>query len=240
MGMSSSWWRGAKAELDCARRRDRAHAAAAADGAGGRPRAPRCRLPHRRGAVVARARAGNRGQQCRIRTGRAGRRARSRRATRHDRSQRARAHRAVARLRRKPRPPPRRHSQRRLGRRVPARPRHGGLLRQQGLCAVVQRGAARANSSRRGVRVTALCPGPVPTEFQARAGLRRGGTATGCSALSGASAWRRSATVVSCAASASSSPGSATRSRSCFVRLTPNALLLPIMDRPHAAARGSS
>ena len=26
--------------------------------------------------------------------------------------------------------------------------------------------------SRRGIRVTALCPGPVPTEFQARAGLR--------------------------------------------------------------------
>ena len=27
----------------------------------------------------------------------------------------------------------------------------------------------------RGIRVTALCPGPVPTEFQARAGLREGG-----------------------------------------------------------------
>ena len=26
--------------------------------------------------------------------------------------------------------------------------------------------------ARRGVKVTALCPGPVPTEFQARAGLR--------------------------------------------------------------------
>ena len=27
--------------------------------------------------------------------------------------------------------------------------------------------------SSRGIRVTTLCPGPVPTEFQARAGMRR-------------------------------------------------------------------
>jgi len=27
--------------------------------------------------------------------------------------------------------------------------------------------------SHRGIRVTALCPGPVPTEFQARAGMKR-------------------------------------------------------------------
>ena len=46
----------------------------------------------------------------------------------------------------------------------------GGLLRQQGLCALVQRGAApRAQAA--GVRVTTLCPGPVQTEFQARAGV---------------------------------------------------------------------
>ena len=36
----------------------------------------------------------------------------------------------------------RRHPQRRLGRGLHARPRHGGLLRQQGLCAFVQRGAS--------------------------------------------------------------------------------------------------
>ena len=38
--------------------------------------------------------------------------------------------------------------------------------------------ALHAELRKKGVRVTALCPGPVPTEFQARAGLdnsRRGG-----------------------------------------------------------------
>ena len=34
--------------------------------------------------------------------------------------------------------------------------------------------ALHGELSSRGVRVTALCPGPVPTEFQARAGLRPG------------------------------------------------------------------
>ena len=35
--------------------------------------------------------------------------------------------------------------------------------------------ALHSELSRRGVRVTALCPGPVATEFQTRAGLRPGG-----------------------------------------------------------------
>ncbi len=57
------------------------------------------------------------------------------------------AHRAVARLRRHAEPPARRHPQRRLGGGLHARPRHGGLLREQGLCAVVQRGtSSRAGS----------------------------------------------------------------------------------------------
>ena len=92
----------------------------------------------------------------------------------HDRSQYAGADRAVARLCRQPGAPSRRHSQCRLGRCLHARPRHGGVLRQQGLCAVVQRSAAPGAKTGRGVRVTALCPGPVPTGFQVRAGLRAG------------------------------------------------------------------
>ena len=53
-------------------------------------------------------------------------------------------------------------------------PGHGGVLRLQGLCAVVQRSAARTSSRPHGVRVTAVCPGPVPSEFQARAGFAPG------------------------------------------------------------------
>ena len=52
-------------------------------------------------------------------------------------------------------------------------PGHGGLLCLQGLCAVVHRGAAQELAPR-GVRVTVLCPGPVPSEFQARAGFKPG------------------------------------------------------------------
>jgi len=63
------------------------------------------------------------------------------------------------------------HSQCGLGRGLPARARHGHLLRQQSLCAVLQR-ALHRELKPRGVRVTVLCPGPVPTEFQARAGVR--------------------------------------------------------------------
>src|SRR6516165_6079878 len=54
-----------------------------------------------------------------------------------DRSEYTRAHRAVARLRRQPRTSPRRNSQCRVCGRFPARAGHGGLLREQGLCAVI-------------------------------------------------------------------------------------------------------
>src|SRR5262249_23145178 len=54
---------------------------------------------------------------------------------------RTRAHRSFARLCRQPQTPQGRHSQPGVDRGVHAGPRHGGLLRQQGLCALVQRGA---------------------------------------------------------------------------------------------------
>ena len=60
----------------------------------------------------------------------------------HDRSQCARAHRTVAGFCRQSGAPSRRHSQCRFDCRVSAAARHGRLLCQQGLCAVVQRGAA--------------------------------------------------------------------------------------------------
>ena len=59
-------------------------------------------------------------------------------------------------------------------RRLSAGTGHGGLLCLQGLCAVVQRSAAPGTWRPAGVRVTALCPGPVPSEFQARAGFEPG------------------------------------------------------------------
>ena len=62
--------------------------------------------------------------------------------------QHPRADRSVAALFRSADPPPRRHSQCRFDRRLSAGTGHGGLLRVQGLCAVLQRGVARANSRR--------------------------------------------------------------------------------------------
>ncbi len=143
-----------------ARRADRLAALAEEIAATGRPRptvlscrsrAARRRHRHyRRAEIGARSRAGERGQQCRLRACRSGLGARSRRAAGDDRSQCARAHRAVARFRRQSGSPSRRHSQCRLARRLPARARHGGLLRQQGLCALVQRSpASGAGGARR-------------------------------------------------------------------------------------------
>ncbi len=152
----------------------------------------------------------------------------------HDRSQCARAHRTVAGFCRQPRAPSRRHSQCGVGRRLHARPRHGGLLRQQGLCAVVQRGACITNLAGRGIRVTALCPGPVPTEFQARSGMQ----------LPSAAKHDRAAAASRVAqigydglmrGRASSSPASATRSRLSLMRFVPNALLMRGRRSAHAA-----
>ena len=68
----------------------------------------------------------------------------------------------------------RRPPQCRLDGRLSAWPGHGGLLRHQGLRAVVHARRCTASSSRAAYASTVLCPGPVPTEFAERAGLRSG------------------------------------------------------------------
>ena len=54
---------------------------------------------------------------------------------------------------------------------VHARSRDGGLPCHQGLRALVQRGAAHRAGAAWESASPPLCPGPVPTEFQARAGM---------------------------------------------------------------------
>ena len=135
---------------------------------------------------------------------------RPRRAARDDRSQRARAHRSVAALDRRHREAQGRHPECRLGRGLPARPRHGGLLRLQGLRAVVHRGAvARARAARRARHRALSRPGAdrIP---DARRHRRRSRPR----ACSGAppSRSRRRATTASWRASAWSFRASATRS----------------------------
>jgi short-subunit dehydrogenase len=83
----------------------------------------------------------------------------------------------------------------------------------------------------RGVRVTALCPGPVPTGFQTRAGLRAGGTGEGGPlalparrvAELGYAGFMRGRRVVIA--------GAGNRVAVFFARLVPHALLLPIVER---------
>lgn len=84
----------------------------------------------------------------------------------------------------------------------------------------------------RGIRVTALCPGPVPTEFRARAGLRpdAGGTANRVLTISakrvaqiGYDGFMRGKRVVVA--------GLANKIAVFFMRLTPHALLLWVVGR---------
>ena len=80
----------------------------------------------------------------------------------------------------------------------------------------------------RGVRVTALCPGPVPTEFQARAGIHGRGV-EGMLTLSaervaqiGYAGFMRGKRVVVA--------GTGNRVLASLLRLIPNRILLPVSD----------
>jgi short-subunit dehydrogenase len=91
----------------------------------------------------------------------------------------------------------------------------------------------------RGIRVTALCPGPVPTEFQARAGLRGGDRMQDVLSLSavrvaqiGYDGFMRGRRVVVA--------GLGNRIAVFVLRLLPHGLLLPLMERgTHGAAAQS-
>ena len=78
----------------------------------------------------------------------------------------------------------------------------------------------------RGMRVTALCPGPVPTEFQARAGLRADRSPTSDADAVGASAWRRSAIDGFMRGKRVVVAGLANKLAVALLRLTPHALVL--------------
>jgi uncharacterized protein len=97
--------------------------------------------------------------------------------------------------------------------------------------------ALHAELKPRGVRVTALCPGPVETGFQARAGLRAGGIAgRGILALParrvaeiGYEAFMRGKRVVI--------PGVGNSLAVFFTRLSPHGVVLPIVAHHMRAAR---
>ena len=70
--------------------------------------------------------------------------------------------------------PARLHPQRRFDRRLPGGALQRGLLRDQGLCPVAQRGPARGERRARASMSRALCPGPTATEFFEVAGSPNG------------------------------------------------------------------
>jgi hypothetical protein len=90
--------------------------------------------------------------------------------------------------------------------------------------------------SNRGVRVTALCPGPVPTEFQARSGMQFNAAAQALElpaervAQIGYDAFMRGKRVVVA--------GISNRLAVSFMRLVPNALLLRLVDQRTRDAPG--
>jgi short-subunit dehydrogenase len=89
----------------------------------------------------------------------------------------------------------------------------------------------------RGVRVTVLCPGPVPTEFAARAGLKEGlapGILTQSAEAVAAAGYRGlmrgSRTVV---------PGLANRMVTILIRIVPRRLLLRAVDSRQSRRRSA-
>jgi short-subunit dehydrogenase len=90
--------------------------------------------------------------------------------------------------------------------------------------------------SNRGVRVTVLCPGPVPTEFQARSGMQLNAAARALElsaervAQIGYDAFMRGKRVVVA--------GINNRIAVSLMRLVPNGLLLRLVDQRPRAARG--
>ena len=90
----------------------------------------------------------------------------------------------------------------------------------------------------RGIRVTALCPGPVPTEFQARSGMRLN-AAMNMFLVSpqrvaeiGYRAFMRGQRVVVA--------GLGNKVAVFFLRFVPHAILLPMVDQRMRETRGSS
>jgi len=89
----------------------------------------------------------------------------------------------------------------------------------------------------RGIRVTALCPGPVPTEFQARSGMHVDRSqqiltlAADRVAQIGYDGFMRGQRVVVA--------GLANRIAVALLRLTPHALVLPMIERNMRDPRGS-
>jgi uncharacterized protein len=102
------------------------------------------------------------------------------------------------------------------------------LLRKQSLCALIYRGAAYELKPK-GVRVTVLCPGPVPTEFQARAGItgdvfpRLRTRSAERVARDGYRGFKKGRRVVV--------PGSINKTVGTLVPFAPRGLLLPLVAR---------
>ena len=96
--------------------------------------------------------------------------------------------------------------------------------------------ALHAEFKRKGVRVTALCPGPVPTEFQARAGIPSGSLPRVAMvspervAREGYRGLQQGRRVVV--------PGLAIKAAPLLARLLPRSVLLKLMHVPHAREIG--